>query len=120
MGTGQADFYKPRISETWSVATEHVQLTIAFHMNPINLSRMNFSHAPLVLPSLNNVLPAMVLQNRVNIKCLSYISSVRRVSLNPAPTGLEKRVVRVVVVLLLLLMSGDIEMNPGPVGEWLF
>ena len=25
-----------------------------------------------------------------------------------------------VVVLLLLLMSGDIETNPGPVGEWLF
>ena len=24
------------------------------------------------------------------------------------------------VVLLLLLMSGDIETNPGPVGEWLF
>ena len=31
------------------------------------------------------------------------------------PTG-GRRVVGV-VVLLLLLMSGDIEMNPGPVGE---
>ena len=98
------------------LATEHVQLTIAFRINPINLSRMNCSHTPLVLPSLNNVLPAVVLQNRVNINCLSYISSVRHVSLSPAPTGLEKRVVRV-VVLLLLLMSGDIEMNPGPVCE---
>ena len=32
------------------------------------------------------------------------------------PTGLGRRVVGA-VVLLLLLMSGDIEMNPGPVGE---
>ena len=82
------------------------------------------SHTPLVLPSLNNVLPAMVLQNRVNIKRLSHTSSVRRVSLSPAPTvpaGLRRRVVVVVVVVLLvLLMSGDIETNPGPVGKWLF
>ena len=34
----------------------------------------------------------------------------------PAPTSLGRRVVGV-VVLLLLLMSGDIEMNPGPVGK---
>ena len=114
------------------LATEHAQLTTTCRMNPINqgpLSRMNCSHTPLVLPSLNNVLPAMVLQNRGNIKCLSYISSVRHVSLSPAltvPTGLGRRVVGV-VVLLLLLMSGDIETNPGPVGEcsslmykWLF
>ena len=60
----------------------------------------------------------MVLQN---IKCLSYISSVHHVSLSPAPTAptsLGRRVVGV-VVLLLLLMSGDIETNPGPVGEYL-
>ena len=102
------------------LATEHVQLTTTCRMNHINqcsLSRMNCSHTPLVLPSLNNVLPAMVLQNTVNIKCLSYISSVRHVSLSTAPTGLARRVV---VVLLLLLMGGDIETNPGPVGEWLF
>ena len=104
------------------LATEHVQLATTCRMNSINqgsLSRMNCSHTPLVLPSLNNVLPAMVLQNRVNIKRLSYISSVRQVSLSPAPTvpsGLGRRVVGV-VVLLLLLMSGDIETNPGPVGE---
>ena len=107
------------------LATEHVQLTNTCRMNRINqgpLSRMNCSHTPLVLPTLNNVLPAMVLQNRVNIKCLSYISSVRHVSLSPAPTvptGQGRRVVGV-LVLLLLLMSGDIETNPGPVGEWLF
>ena len=102
----------------------HVFITATFHMKHINqgpLSHMNCSHHPLVLPSLNDVLPAMVLQNRVNIKRLSYISSVRHVSLSPAPTvptGLGRKVV-VVVVLLLLLMSGDIETNPGPVGKWL-
>ena len=101
------------------LVTQHVHLTTTCRMNPVNHGRLSRSHTPLVLPSLNNVLPAMVLQN---IKCLSYISSVRHVSLSPAPTvptGLGRRVVGV-VVLLLLLMSGDIEMNPGPVGEWLF
>ena len=101
------------------LVTEHVHLTTTCRMNPVNHGRLSRSHTPLVLPSLNNVLPAMVLRN---IKCLSYISSVRHVSLSPAPTaptGLERKVVRV-VVLLLLLMSGDIETNPGPVGEWLF
>ena len=100
------------------LATEHVQLTTTCRMNPVNHGPPSRSHTPLVLPSLNNVLPAMVLQN---IKCLSYISSVRHVPLSPAPTvptGLGRRVVGV-VVLLLLLMSGDIETNPGPVGEWL-
>ena len=104
------------------LATEHLQLTTTCRIKPINRCSLSRSHTPLVLPSLNNVLPAMVLQNRVNIKCLSHISSVHHVTLSPAPTvptGLGRRVVGV-VVLLLLLMSGDIEMNPGPVGEWLF
>ena len=109
-------------------ATEHVKLTTTCRINPINqgpLSRvcMTFSHIPLALhiPSLNNVLPAMVLQNRGNIRCSSYISlhsSVHHISFSPSPSSLGKRVVVVVVVvLLLLLMSGDIETNPGPVGE---
>ena len=101
------------------LATEHVHLTTTCRMNPINRVPPSRSHTPLVLPSLNNVLPAMVLQN---IKCLSYISSVRHVSLSPAltaPTSLGRRVVGM-VVLLLLLMSGDIETNPGPVGECVF
>ena len=78
------------------LATEHVHLTTTCRMNPINhgpLSPVTFSPTPLVLPSLNNVLPAMVLQN---IKCLSYISSVCHVSLSPAPTaptGLGRRLV---------------------------
>ena len=101
------------------LATEHAQLTTTCRMNHINQGHLSRSHTPLVLPSLNNVLPAMVLQN---IKCLSYISSVRHVSLSPAPTAPTSlgRLVVGVVVLLLLLMSGDIETNPGPFGEWLF
>ena len=107
------------------LTTEHVQLTTMYHMNCINhvhTRHMTFSHTPLALPSLNNVLPAMVLQNRVvmpNIKYPLYTSSYSNLPLNPAPTGLGRRLVGVVgvVVLLLLLMSGDIETNPGLVGE---
>ena len=103
------------------LATEHAQLTTMYYRNAldhVHARHMTFSHTPLALPSLN-VLPAMALQSRVawsNIKCPSH-SSVCHVSLHPAPTGLGRVVVRV-VVLLLLLMSGDIETNPGPVGEW--
>ena len=114
---------------------EHVQLTIMNHMNHINsinqwsghpcYDDMISCHTPLLLPSLNNVLPAMTLQSRVvrsNIGCASYSSShsgVRHVPLIlhlDLPSGL----VVGVVVVLLLLMSGDIETNPGPVGEFLF
>ena len=103
------------------VATEHVQLKTMYctniikHVHPCPVT---FSHTHL-LPFPNNVLPAMVLQNRVawsNIKCPSSHSRVCHVSLSPESTGLGRRVVRVVVILLLL-MSGDVEMNPGPVGE---
>ena len=111
---------------------EHVQLTTMNHTNPINqwsvhTHHMTFNHTPLLLPSLNNLLPAMALQSRVarsNIGCASYSSShsgVRHVPpiLHPdLPSGLGRRVVGVVLVLLLLL-SGDIETNPGPVGEFL-
>ena len=104
------------------LATEHAQLTTMFCTNSINhihLHHMTSSHTHL-LPFPNNVLPAMVLQNVAwsNIKCPSY-SSVCHVSLSLAPivpTGAKRRVVRV-VILLLLLKSGDIETNPGPVGE---
>ena len=110
------------------LATDHVQLTTTYHMNHVPPPHMNFSHAPLELPSLNNVLPAMVLQNQPalsNIKCPSYTSPHSRVcrfSLSPGctvPSSLERRVVGA-VVLLLLMMSGDIETNPGPVGECIF
>ena len=110
------------------LATEHVQLTTTCHINHVPPPRMNFSHTPLELPSLNNVLPAMVLQNQLawsNIKCSSCTSPHSRVchvalsSGSTIPSGLGRRVVGV-VVLLLLLMSGDIETNPGPVGECIF
>ena len=109
------------------LAAEHAQLTTMYYTNHwhVHPRHVTFSHTHL-LPSLNNVLPAMVLQNTVawsNIKCLSYTSShssVRQVSHSPAlTTGLGRRAVGV-VVLLLLLMSGDIETNPGPVGECIF
>ena len=112
------------------VAAEHVQLATTDHMNPmdqlcIHPHHTTFKHGPIILPSLNNVLPAMTLQNEIvksNIWCLScssFHASVRRVSYSPGfsvPSGLGRMVVGAVVVLLLL-MSGDIEMNPGPVGE---
>ena len=113
---------------------EHVQLTTTCHISPINQCyihspHMTFRQTPLVLilPSLDNVLPAAALQNRVArsiIGCPSYTSSqsgVRHVlpilHLNLL-SGLGRRVVGVVLTLLLLL-SGDIETNPGPVGEFL-
>ena len=111
---------------------EHVQLTTMYHMNPINQwsvhpHHMTFNHTPLLLPSLSNVLPAMALQSTVarsNIGCVSSSSSQSGVCHVPPilhlnlPSGLGRRVVGVVLVLLLL-MSGDIETNPGPVGEFL-
>ena len=114
------------------VAAEHVQLATTDHMNPmdqrcIHLHHRTFKHAPLMLPSLNNILPAMALQNEIvksNIWCLSHSSShtsARCVSFSPGfsvPPGLGRMVVGAVVALLLL-MSGDVEMNPGPVGEYI-
>ena len=109
---------------------EHAQLTTMYHMSPINQCyvrphHMTFNHIPLLLPSLSNILPAMILQNRamrLNIGCPSCTlpqSGVRHVSPGPnLPFALGRRVVGVVLVLLLLL-SGDIETNPGPVGEFL-
>ena len=111
---------------------EHVQLTTMYHMNPINQwsvhpHHMTFNHTPLLLPSLSNVLPSMALQSRVarlNIACASYSLSNSGVCHVPLilhlnlPSGLGRRVVGVVLALLLLL-SGDIETNPGPVGEFL-
>ena len=102
------------------LANEHVQLVATCHMNlhHVHARRMIFSHTHL-LPFLNNVLPAMVLQNRVawsNIKCPSSHCRVCHVSLSQALTGLGRRAVGV-VIMLLLLVSGDIELNPGPLGK---
>ena len=107
------------------VAAEHKQLTTTHHTNPADQcgGHVTFSHSPLVLPSLNSMLPAMVLQNRVvwsntHLSCsLSFSSIYQHVSLSlglSVPSSLKKVVM---VVVLLLLLSGDIETNPGPDGE---
>ena len=105
------------------LATEHVQLATTYYMDSINHvypRHMALAHKTLVLPSLNNVLPAIAFENRIawsNIGYLSTHSRVCHVAISPAPTDLGRRLVVRVVILLLLLISGDIEMNPGPVGE---
>ena len=103
------------------VAAEHKQLTTTHHTNPAG-GHLVFSHTPLVLSSLSNLLPAMVLQNRVVRLNMCLSRSFSHSSICPISSGLclsvpscLKKVVMVVV--LLLLLSGDIETNPGPVGE---
>ena len=107
------------------LATKHVQPATTYYMDSINhvhACHMTFANKPLVLPSLNSVLPAIAFENRIawsNIGYQSTHSRVCHVAISRAPTAstsLGRRVVGV-VVLLLLLMSGDIETNPGPVGE---
>ena len=112
------------------VTAEHARLATTLHMNPMDQCCSHTGHTtskdvPLILPFLKNVLPAMALQNEIvksNIWCLSSSSShahVHHVSSSPGlsvPSSLG-RIVAGAVVVLLLLMSGDIEMNPGPVGE---
>ena len=105
------------------VAAEHKQLTTTYHANPADLhgGHVTFSHFTLVLPSLNNVLPAMVLQNKV-VRPSIYLSH----SLYHSRSGciscgmgisISSRLQMMVMVFLLLLLSGDIETNPGPVGK---
>jgi len=56
---------------------------------------------------------------QLNTSCMPYSSSnVHHVSPSLSlrvPSGLGRMVLR--VILLLLVLSGDIESNPGPVGE---
>ena len=63
--------------------------------------------------------PVMVWCMKVAMVC-SIISSHSRIRPSPGlgvPSGLGRMVVG--VILLLLVLSGDIETNPGPVGEFL-
>ena len=107
------------------VAAEHEQLTTTHHTNPADLhgGHVTFSHSPLVLPSLDNMLPAMVLQNRIlwsNIHqshSLSHSSNCCVFLKLGLSVSYSLKVVGMVMVLLLLL-SGDIETNPGPDGEY--
>lgn len=103
------------------LTTEHVQLATMYHnhwhVHPCHMTFHNFS---MILPSLSDILPAMGIQNelaRSNTRCPS--SKTCHISLNPAVIvyfGLG-RMVAWLIVALLLLMSGDVEMNPGPVGK---
>ena len=98
------------------VVNEHKQL--------VTVNSLTFSHTPLVMSSLSNVIPAMVLQNRVEWSNIGYLScSSSRSNIQHTSSSLGLRVYcsgrGVVVMLLLLLLSGDIETNPGPLGEYL-
>ena len=112
------------------LAAEHME-SARGHLNPMN-QRHAYPHlktlscTPLVIPSLNNVLPVMVLQNSVvkmNMRHPSSHSSVLRFFPLMSPVlprlsaAVGRRAVGVVVVLLLLI-SGDIETNPGPLSEF--
>ena len=112
------------------VATEHVQLINRRNNNHADkwctYPHHMIKHTLLVLPPLNYVLPAMVLQNGVvksNTWCLSCSSSRSSVhfvfvSLGVGIPAIVGKWVVGIVVVLLLLISGDIEMNPGPgIGE---
>ena len=105
------------------VLNEHVQIIIS---DPtFQCDHMTLNPAPLVLPSLDNVLPAMALQNRVArlntgyALCLSFHSIVQCASSSKGCKVYSRRTLGVVgvVVALLLVLSGDIEVNPGPLGK---
>jgi len=107
-----------------AVAAEHVQLTTTYHVNPVNqCGHITFHHPPLLLPSLTNVLPATVLQNRGVSLNIGYSShSLSQFGIQHVFSSLDLRVYSSKgrrVVVLLLLLSGDIELNPGPVGKCL-
>ena len=108
------------------LAAEHVQPTTIYHINTIkqwDVHPGHKVHTPLVLPTLSNVLPAMVLHSRLvrsSIRCPAYTSSCSSVCCVPLsqclylPFCLGRTVM--MVLALLLLLSGDIETNPGPAG----
>ena len=85
------------------------------HLYPCH---MTFQLAPL--PRLDNMLPVVL---QLNVRCRSHSSSrssLHHVFSSPGlsvSSGLERMADEVIV--LLLILSGDIETNPGPVGEFL-
>ena len=98
------------------LTAEHAQLATRHHMY--------ISHTPLVLLSLSNVIPAIVLQNSIVRLDINASYTLSHFTIRHTPfslclnllSGLRRSVVGVMLALLLLL-SGDIETNPGPVGE---
>lgn len=74
----------------------------------------------LVLQSLNNVLLAMVLWNRVAMAIFACPYSSNSHVPHAYPSlgfTVLSSLGQMMVVVLLLLLSGDIETNPGPVGK---
>ena len=107
----------------WLTA-EHAQLATTYHMNAINQWHVHghcvtFSCTSMLLLSLSNVLPAMILQNsavRLNIDHPLLTSS--HFNSYGIPNVFDCMRLVVGVLARLLLLSGDIETNPGPIGEF--
>ena len=106
----------------------NMELTTTYHINFISQwyvhpHHMTFRYAPLVLP-FSNILPTMVLQCGVlwsNIRSFFYSSSHFDISVTASLNlnlffSLGRSIMRL-VLLLLLVLSGDVELNPGPLGE---
>ena len=90
----------------------------------LTAEHMTFGHNPLVLSSLSNVLPMMVLQNSIVWLNISFrLNTSSHFSVRHTPFSLHLNLLSclrrsvVVVLALLLMLSGDIETNPGPLGE---
>ena len=101
------------------LTTDHSKPIKQWHGYP---HQMTFSHSPLALTFLNNVLPAIVLQSRVVRMNINIGRTFRFHPVLPSmglsvSSGLKRAVTVAMVVILLLLLSGDIEMNPGPLSE---
>ena len=112
-------------------SAEYMQLSTTYHIKFISQwymyvhpHYMTFRFAALLQP-VNNVQPTMVIQSRVlwsNIKGFSYTLSHFNTSVTVSlqlnfSFSLGSRMARLVLFLLLLL-SGDVELNPGPFGEY--
>ena len=99
-------------------AAEHMQLATTQHIEHLYPCHMTLGLNPL--PRLNNMLPVVL---QLNVRCRSHSSShssLHHVSSSlglSVSSGLER--IAGEVIVLLLILSGDIETNPGPVGEFL-
>ena len=99
-------------------AAEHTQLATTEQIEHHYSCHMTFRLTPL--PRLDNMLPVVL---QLNVRCRSRSSSharVCRVYHSPGLSvfsGIGRMAAK--VILLLLILSGDIETNPGPVGEFL-
>ena len=104
-------------TSSWTCATDHHRTT-----ERLFSCHITFRHAHLVIPQLKNVLPVLVLQLNIACQILCSLSHFRLFCASPTPgLGIPSGLGRMVsgVIALLLIMSGDIETNPGPIGEFL-